>query len=234
MLPRSCYCCSLRGGALAVAIVFLSLSMVSILGILFGWGAADADRFIYIEPGLCVILGVVTIVFIMQFVFDVLLLLGIRLPPTRRSSARCYILSWLIFRTVLFGIISLGSLSLLIAAVVLRYTPGLESLSVVLGGSFVLTAVISGLFWYAWVVVAVVLLAAARRRRRRHRLQQDPDGGGVEGAAPGAGAAGGAAAAGGRFTERRSRSEVELTRSGTVCRGDHQRSAEVTGRGQQR
>ena len=153
MLPRSCYCCSLRGGALAVAIVFLSLSMVSILGILFGWGAADADRFIYIEPGLCVILGVVTIVFIMQFVFDVLLLLGIRLPPTRRSSARCYILSWLIFRTVLFGIISLGSLSLLIAAVVLRYTPGLKSLFVVLGGVFVLTAVISGLFWYAWVVV---------------------------------------------------------------------------------
>ena len=163
MMLRSCHCCDLRNGALAVAIVFLSLSVAEFLGVLIGWGDADAtrafmDRY-YSQrdyhhnylPGV-EILTPLTILFIVQLAFDVLLLVGIRISRTRRSSARCYLVSWIIFRAIFFGIFSLGSFGLLVTAIIMRYT-GREHFSVSIGGCFVITAVISGLFWYSWVVV---------------------------------------------------------------------------------
>ena len=166
MMLRSCHCCDLRNGALAVAIVFLSLSVAEFLGVLIGWGAADATRafmdryssqrdysyhYSYL-PGVEILIPL-SILFIVQLAFDVLLLVGIVISRTRRSSARCYLVSWIIFRAIFFGIFSLGSFGLLVTAIISRYSSGGEYLSVVFGGCFVLTAVISGLFWYSWVVV---------------------------------------------------------------------------------
>ena len=127
------------------------------MGVLIGWGAVDANRAYFdrssVDVLTAVMLALSSVFFIAHLVFDVLLLVGVRRSSTRPSSARRYLLSWLIFRAVLFGTISLGSFGLLITAIAMRYTDWQEIESAIMGGCFVFVAVISVLFWYAWVVV---------------------------------------------------------------------------------
>ena len=164
MLLSSCYCCGLRDGALAVAITFLSMSVVDLLAVLIGWGYADA-KWAYISqvhPDIdfgfpdAEILAPLTIFVLVQLIFDALLLLGVHLSPTRPSNARRHLLSWIIFRGVVTGLITLGSFALLITAIVYRYDYGHPidiMISVEFGVGFVVFLVASGLFWFGWVVV---------------------------------------------------------------------------------
>ena len=105
----------------------------NVLGVLIGWGDADATR-AYINrvhssddyshhylPEVKA-LAPLTILFIVQLAFDVLLLVSIRISRTRRSSASRYVFPWIVFRAFFFGIFSLGSFGLLVTAIIMRYT----------------------------------------------------------------------------------------------------------------
>ena len=175
MLPSRCCCCGLRYGALAVCVVYLTLSLLEVLIVLCGWGAADAtgaaayrwameyrrrhpeeDYSWYTDrvPGL-VALVPLTFVAVIQLLFDLVLARGMHIAPSRPPAARRHLLAWLAFRAVLFGIISVGNLALLISAIVLRYDfgNGSEILSVITGISFVFTTIVCGAAWYSWTVV---------------------------------------------------------------------------------
>ncbi|KAF0289110.1 hypothetical protein FJT64_012570 [Amphibalanus amphitrite] len=169
-LLRSCCCCSLRHGALAVAIVYLVLSLLQTLAVLSGWGWADAvraysysllraldqlqDFYRYHDylPGV-VALAPLTVFAAIQLLFDSLLLYGVHVLATRPRSSRCHLLSWLIFRGILFGIITAGNLAMFIASIVFRYISRAELLSAVLGVSSVAVTIVCAASWYSWLVV---------------------------------------------------------------------------------
>lgn len=171
MMLKSCCCCGLRNGALAVSIVFLTLSVLDMLGVLMAWGEVDAhwahfdrmarihdslnETYHYNQPGRGVTLAIMipcTLLALVLLFLDVLLFYGIRISSSKTGPARYCIVAWIIFRGVLFAIFSVASVGLLITAIVMRYTAQ-EIVSILFGNLFVTTAIISGFAWYSWVVV---------------------------------------------------------------------------------
>ncbi|KAF0304834.1 hypothetical protein FJT64_023444 [Amphibalanus amphitrite] len=161
-LLRGCCCCSLRHGALAVAIVYLTLSLLETLSVLSGWGWADAERAYFNSyrtsyyrdylPGVEA-LAPLTVFVAIQLLFDILLMYGVHVSATRPRSGRPYLLSWLIFRGILFGLITTGNFAMFISAIVFRYISGAEIASAVLGVSSVAVTIVCAASWYSWLVV---------------------------------------------------------------------------------